>query len=106
MNKIREMEGRHQQEVDELKRKVKFLINKIESQEETVSKPSLGALSSISDMIQSKMVHSNTSTDSFQVAPASLTVKDNLTRRNTSGAKTPSKYSVTHRGKHPLGDRN
>lgn len=42
--------AQYQGEVSELRGKVKFLINKIEQsgQEETVSKPSLGALSSIS----------------------------------------------------------
>ena len=88
-------------------------MNKIENdQEVTVSKPSLGAISSISDMMmQSKMVQSSSSVDSFRVTPSgtstSFTMKENLTRRNRSGAKTPSKYNQTHRyPKHPLLDRN
>jgi hypothetical protein len=105
---VAELEHRHQLEVTELRGKVKFLINKIESQEETVSKPSLGAISAISsEMIQSKMVQSSSSVDSFRLAPASLSCKDSLTRRNTSGVKTPSKYGGTYRQpRNPLGDRN
>ena len=57
-------------------------------------------------MIQSKMIQSNTSIDSCQVTPATITVKENLTRRNTCGAKTPNKYGVTHRNKYPLFERN
>lgn len=68
------------------------------------SKPSLGAISAVSDMIQSKMVQSSSSVDSFRVGTGSMICsKDqNLTRRNTSGAKTPSKYGP----KRALIDRN
>lgn len=89
----------------ELKSKIKFLINKIEMQDEGSSKPSLGSISVVSDMVQSKMIQSSSSVDSFRVGPASLIVKDqHLTRRNTSGAKTPSKYG--RGGKVPLIERN
>ena len=70
-------------------------------------------------MIQSKMMQSSSSIDSNRFGTNSLTGKDfrdniqtkemgnNLTRRNTSGAKTPSKYGMTYRpSKQPLGDRN
>ena len=105
------MREQHKREVGELRGKVKFLINKIEcQQEEVVSKPSLGNISAMSaEMVQSKMVQSSASIDSFRVTQGALpaSTKENLTRRNTSGAslaKTPSKYSVTHRNnsnRHP-----
>lgn len=56
-------------------------------------------------MVQSKMVQSNSSLDSFRVGSC-YPAKESLTRRNTSGAKTPSKYSVTHRHAKPLQERN
>ena len=61
-------------------------------------------------MIQSKMVQSSASIDSFRVTPSSVVAKDKdvmATRRNTSGAKTPSKYGATNRyGRGVLVDRN
>ena len=46
------------------------------------------------------MVQSSASIDSFRVAPSMAT------RRNTSGAKTPSKYAITNRNRAILADRN
>ena len=66
---------------------MKFLIEKIESEDEAGWKRSLGAGSV--ELIQSKMLQSNSSMDSFRIAPSSSL---GAARRNTSGAKTPSKY--------------
>ncbi len=61
------------------------------------------------ELIQSKMLHSNSSMDSFRINPSGIiSTKENPTRRNTSGAKTPSKYIVGRMGKStcPLVERN
>ena len=90
--------------------KIKFLVNKIEQMQmegETASKPSLGSVSALSaDMVQSKMVQSSASIDSFRVTPNMASSGSMATRRNTSGAKTPSKYAMTNRHRNPLGERN
>jgi hypothetical protein len=51
------------------------------------------------------MLQSNSSIDSFRINPS---VKENATRRNTSGAKNPGKYIVGRMGKStcPLIERN
>ena len=86
----------HEMEVAELRNKIKFLIHKIELLEDqiTVGKQSFGGISNQSaEMIQSKMLQSNTSIDSFRFTPNSSVVsnRDFPTRRNTSNAKTPTK---------------
>jgi hypothetical protein len=44
------------------------------------------------ELVQSKMIQSNSSLDSFRIGPSSSL---GPVRRNTSGAKTPSKYGKT-----------
>lgn len=98
---ITALKEQHEAEVAELRSKITFLINKIENEEEKSSKPSLGNVSAISaELIQSKMLQSNSSIDSFRITQSgSVSGKEYPTRRNTSGAKTPSKYLGGKMGK-------
>jgi hypothetical protein len=70
----------HELEVKELRNKVKFLINKLESMQE--NRPN-------GEMVHSKMVLSNASVDSFRFANSAVSSKEPApsTRRNTSGMK-------------------
>lgn len=86
------LKDQYEDDISELQRKIAFLVSKIDSQSDCQSKPSLGALSTISDLIQSKMVQSNSSAESLPM-DSTFFQYDRITRRNTSGSKTPNKYS-------------
>jgi chromosome segregation ATPase len=94
-----EMREEYEQEIKELRNKVKFLINKLESMQE-------GDRQNMGEMVQSKMMQSSASIDSCRFTPnSSVSSKEPSTRRNTSGMKPA--QAVGRMGKsHPLGERN
>lgn len=78
-------------------------------QEEAMSKLSIGSLNE--QLIQSKMMQSSSSIDSFKITPHSSAAsnKDPPTKRNPSNAKSPNKLIYSHKlGKNqgPLIDRS
>lgn len=86
--------------MQELKGKIKFLVNKLEGRQEESRQ--FSNLSS-EGLVHSKMLQSNASIDSHRLAPNASVASQPPTRRNTSALKTTEKMA---RSFMPLAERN